>query len=299
MATRPRPNDSGNVVPLFEDETFELEPLPMGRTLVAPAPASPQPGTVVDLNGKPKLVVALGPGHSGKTMLMRWIGEHMLDGGRSPAMAAIDPENRDLLNFFGADVLVPKSSNLPVVVDFLRLLMGAMVKRQTSYLLDTGGGDTAFAELFREWPSLVSDLADAGIATVAAYPLSPRITDMSLLTTLESAGFQPAATALILNEGRVELGRDPEQEFAELRRQPIYRETLARGAVELHMPRLAVAKKVEDRRLQFAQALKGGRTTADGRPIPPLGWADQKTLAAWLMKMQTAFAPVLTAGWIP
>jgi hypothetical protein len=41
-----------------------------------------------------------------------------------------------------------------------------------------------------------------GVSPVAIYLMSDRISDLSLLATMEAAGFKPAATLIILNEGR-------------------------------------------------------------------------------------------------
>jgi hypothetical protein len=146
-----------------------------------------------------------------------------------------------------------------------------------------------------EMPTLVEDLEAEGITVVAAYLFSPRLADLSPLSTMEGAGFQPPATVLILNEGRLEAGEDAEQAFAPLRRHSIYRAALDRGAVELRMPRLPVAKKVENRRLQFRHARDS--FAPEGRKVVPLGWSDRVSLRAWLAAMDGAMAPI--SGWIP
>jgi len=299
MASRPRSTESV-VVPLFDDEdAFEIEALPMGGQsfITQTMQQAPVAGPVADLNSMLKLLVTIGSGGVGKTTYLRWGVDYMLDAGRTPYTAAIDPINRDFRNFY--DVIEPKGNHPTVVMEFLKRLIGAIVQKKSSYLLDTGGGDTAFGQLIGSWPTLVDDLAEEGIAMVAIYLFSPRPADVTILSMLEDAGFKPKATALILNEGRVEPGRDPDQEFAELRRQTAYREALARGAVELRMPGLDVAKKVQDRMLTFTQALKAGRTTADGKTIPGLGWSDRRILQAWLARMRVAMGPIIDAGWIP
>jgi hypothetical protein len=68
-----------------------------------------------------------------------------------------------------------------------------------------------------------------------------------------------------------------------------------RGAVELRMPRLPVAKKIENRRLQFRHARDS--YTPEGRKVVPLGWSDRISLQAWLAAMDGAMAPI--GSWIP
>jgi hypothetical protein len=252
---------------------------------------------VLDLNGKPKLMIALGSGHSGKTTQIRYFVENLLARNSLAKLVAIDPENRDLKNFF-QNVYEPSTSDPAGVAAFLKAFLDVLVKEQASGLIDTGGGDTAMGRLVSEMPTLVADLGAVGIAMVAVYMFSPRIADLSVLATMEGAGFQPDATALILNEGRVDGGKDPDQEFAALRRHSTYRAALDRGAIELRMPRLPVAKKIEERRLQFRQAA-AGTAPSDGRKIVPLGWSDSISLKAWLARMDAAMAPIITAGWLP
>jgi hypothetical protein len=294
MAQRPRATE--NVVPLFgADDAYEVEDVAWGRSILPAAPAAPPVGSVPDLNGKPKILMAIGAGHSGKTTLLKWCVEQILERESTAKLVAIDPENRDLKNFF-QNVYEPVDSDPAGVAIFLKGFFDALVRDQSSGLIDTGGGDTVIGRIVSEMPTIVADLSDAGITMVVAYMFSPRLADLSALATMEGAGFHPT-TALILNEGRVEVGQDPDQAFALLRRQSAYRAALDRGAIELRMPRLPVAKKVEDRRLQFRQAAQG--KIPEGRKVAPLGWSDRVSLKAWLARMDDAMAPIVKAGWLP
>ena len=49
-------------------------------------------------------------------------------------------------------------------------------------------------------------LEDAGSALVMSYHVGPQVDDLSPVATLEERGFQPEATALVMNEGRVDPG---------------------------------------------------------------------------------------------
>jgi hypothetical protein len=138
-------------------------------------------------------------------------------------------------------------------------------------------------------------MEEAGVHPVALHLLSPRSSDLTPLLALEKAGFQPKATALILNEGRADPSRDREQEFAHIRRHSAYRTAIARGAVEIWMPRLFTAKPIEDRRISFAHAVAG--TMPEGRTDPALGPFDRSRTRHWLTAMDEAFAPM--ASWLP
>lgn len=62
----------------------------------------------VDLSGRPKVLMAIGLGASGKTTLVRWLSETMLERGGEAVLAALDPENRALVQYFD-DVQQPNS----------------------------------------------------------------------------------------------------------------------------------------------------------------------------------------------
>src|SRR5580658_5703743 len=99
MAQRPRATE--NVVPLFgADDAYEVEDVAWGRSILPATPAAPPVGSVPDLNGKPKILMAIGAGHSGKTTLLKWCVEQILERESTAKLVAIDPENRDLKNFF-------------------------------------------------------------------------------------------------------------------------------------------------------------------------------------------------------
>jgi len=80
------------------------------------------------------------------------------------------------------------------------------------------------------------------------------------------------------------------REFALLRRHPVYRAAIERGATEIWMPRLYAAQQIEARRITYRQA-------ADGAGTPPLGVFDRSRVHRWLAAMDTAFAPI--ASWMP
>jgi hypothetical protein len=138
-------------------------------------------------------------------------------------------------------------------------------------------------------------MIENGVHPVAVYPLSPRISDLAPLAALEAAGFQPQATLIILNEGRADPTVPREHSFRTIMRHSVYRAAIDRGAFPVWMPRLYVAKDVEDRRLTFQQARDG--IVPEGRKVTPLGVFDRSSIHRWLQQMSVAFAPVMS--WLP
>ena len=90
---------------------------------------------------------------------------------------------------------------------------------------------------------------------------------------------------------------DREDAFARVTRHSAYRAAVARGAVEVWMPRLdaTVAQELEAKRLGFTQARDA--VSPEGRKIMPLGPFDRARVRAWLDAMNTEMAPILS--WLP
>src|SRR5271166_2278005 len=118
-----------------------------------------------------------------------------------------------------------------------------------------GGGDVSLIRTIDAMPTLADSLEEQGIGLVAAYMLTPRVDDLASLVTFERRGFRPRATALILNLAKA----DTPTAFDAVRRHPVYKEAIARGAVEIWMPELSqgVSLRIERARVQFREARDG------------------------------------------
>lgn len=263
------------------------------RPIVNPETAISTIQDAIDLTGKSKLDVLAGSGLAGKTTLGRWIGERSHIAGHQPYLAAIDPHTRDLGSFFN-DVHEPESFEPAKVFEWLESFVDFIREERNTAVIDLGGGDTTLMRMIETFPDFVQMMEDAGVSPVLLYVLTPRLSDLGFLESLQDAGFQPKATALILNEGKVDpLGKG--EAFARTMQHGAFRTAVDRGAVVIRMPRLIPAKEVEDRRITFAQARD--RISPPGRNVVPLGAFDQRRVAHWLTAMEAAFAPV--ASWLP
>jgi len=283
------------VARMFEDPaTFADDAAVMPTPSLSAARAAarsetrPAAAPAIDLTGQPKVLMAIGTGGTGKTTLLRWVCEKAFerDDGTQLMLATVDPVNRELAQYF-ADTVSPTTKDAAA---WLERLLVKIVDTKWSAAIDFGGGDTSLPKLVEEVPDLLAVMDEAAIAPVAMYLLSPRVDDLTPLSEMQEAGFQPKATALVLNEGRVDTSRDVAREFALLRRHPVYRAAIERGAVEVWMPRLYAAQHIEARRISYRQAV-------DGAGTPPLGIFDRSRVHRWLAAMDTAFAPI--ASWMP
>lgn len=298
MPTKPGATGGAVVVPLFGrgDTDPDDEEVPVG---LPPSSASAGPAVAAKappLAGPP-IWLLIGPNYSGKTTFARWAAGRMMEAGRSAVLAAADPANRTLAQFFG-EVTQPPTNDAAQTAAWLRRLVEHAMAHRLPAVVDLGGGDTSLGRLLEEVPGLAGAMEEAGVSPVAAYFLGPRVDDLGTLGSFEARGFRPGATAVVLNHGRVDAGMDPEAAFAAVQRHSAFRAAVERGAVVLEMPRLSppeLALDVERKRLHFAAARDG--TVPEGRKVAPIGGLNRAAVRAWMERMEAAFGPV--ADWLP
>jgi hypothetical protein len=242
-----------------------------------------------------RAVFVMGPGRSGKTTLLRYIIETMT--GQTPASAAaLDPQNRSLATFMD-DVYQPSVTDPAGVARWAEEFLGLVMADQGSAVMDMGGGDLSMGKLLADVPDLTANLEEAGVQPVAIYTLSPRVDDLGVLAGYEAQGFQPKATALILNAGLADPTMPREDAFARVLRHSAFQAAMDRGAVPIWMPRLdaMVAAEIEGKRLRFAQA-RDGQAPAD-QPDAILGPFNRSRVRKWMTDMEAALSPI--RSWLP
>ena len=240
----------------------------------------------IDLSGKRKAWFMLGRGRIGKTTLTRWVAETTELRGGSAIFAAADPVNRSLRAFLSG-VAEPPTSNPEDVKDWLRDLLGAAMEGQANAVIDLGGGNTSLSFLLAEIPDLTAILTAGGIEPVAVHVVGSDPHDLVPLAIAEAEGFQPAATAIILNEAH---GR--RQRFDQVLAHPTLRAAVDRGAIVLWMPLLTpdAARQCDASAWHYHDVVtKGGLTKAGPFTV--------SSVQTWLRRMGEELQPI--ASWMP
>lgn len=233
---------------------------------------------------------------TGKTHLARYLGWRMAEEGRSGLIAALDPSNRSLATWFEG-VEQPETSDGNKTARWLRAVLTHLMSTKGSGILDHGGGDTALAKLIDLAPDFADRMIADGVEPIACHTLGPTLDDITGLESLETSGFKPRSTLLVLNEGRVDSVLSREEAFARILRHSAFKNAIARGAIPIWMPKLEpeVAAEIEGKRLTFGQARDG--LVPEGRTFSPIGGLERSMVIRWLERMEQEFHPVVS--WMP
>lgn len=278
---------SDNIVQLFGDRADEIPEMPLEMASEATTERVGSPAVGINLGGVPKVVMAFGAGNSGKSTLFRWMCERAIirNDGSQFLLSTLDVQSPTLQRFFPHANVPPTAAGAMAWLE--RVLLQVIPNGQTA-LIDFGAG-MSLVPVLSQVPNLHEIASKRGTEFVAFYLLTPRQEDLVLLNAMEKAGFTPTATCLVLNLGTTGTA-DPEGEFAAIRRHSVYRSAVARGALEVWMPKLTATAPaaVENRVIGFQQA------AANEGLASPLNIFDQSRVEVWLKLMEECFRPVLS-----
>jgi len=164
MAAKPK----ADVIPLFRrSQVLEVaaEIAVGGRSV----PDVPDEAAIhcaaVDLSGRAKALMVVGSGNVGKTTLLRWVVETMLRLESRAVIAAVDPVNRSLKDYF-AGVEEPPGFSPAIVTKWLEDFLHFVMENKASAAIDFGGGDTSLGQLVATVPDLVAIMEAAEVSPV-------------------------------------------------------------------------------------------------------------------------------------
>ncbi|WP_311276767.1 hypothetical protein [Methylobacterium sp. WCS2018Hpa-22] len=257
-----------------------------------PSP-EPSPERSLAPESRPRLILPMGRGSRGKTLVSRWMIDRAMNAGRTPVIADGDRTNQTLARYF-PDAVSPPSADDADVRGWIAGLVEAQIAGRHDTILDLGGGDLTMKALAREM-DLLSWLTSLGVDVVPVHLLGPSIDDAAYLQSVEAGGLLASPkTILVLNEGTIAPGRSAHAAFSEtVQTMPIFAATVGRGARLVSMPRLECAPDLEEGSLPFLLATQGYGQPG-GRALGP--WKAQQVVI-WLRRMEASFAPV--ADWLP
>lgn len=292
--------ESEKVVPLRR----EIPPFEFGQVAeddVTPSavvrPVAQAEATVVqgvDLSGVPKIVMLAGRGRTGKTLNARWMCDRALSADRPVLMGDLDPTNASFSSYFSG-VHRPRDTDDPSTsLKWLERFIGHAMQHRATAVIDLGGGDTTLRRLASELPDLPAMVEGQGAAIALLYHVGSLVDDLAPLAAMEERGFQPKATAVLMNEAAMEPGYTRDDGFARVQRQPVFKAAIARGVVPAWMPRLHASEPVEAKRLHFSEAA-GHAVGPDG--AARIGLIDAARVRLWLAAMERQLAGIWS--WLP
>jgi hypothetical protein len=236
----------------------------------------------------PVLMVGLGRGGSGKSLLLAEAAWRARSQGRQVIIADGDARSKTLLGLFPG-AMTPASEELPDVKQFLSSLLNRMVREQRSAVLDLGGGDRSLLEYGRDL-RLVEFCARRGIEPLGLYVLGPEDEDLAHVVSIFDGGyFRPRRTLLVLNEGVIRTGRTVAGAFERTLASPAFAKLVEAGAVPLLLTRLAAMDQVK-------QVSGGFYEAASGDALDPV---EGFMLEDWLIDLERKRRDAGAADWLP
>ena len=138
MATRAKPH-AIDVFQPDQDADGVGRDVAVGRDLERRTVIEATFPSAINLAGRPKVVMAIGAGNTGKTTFLRYIAEKAVEQEANVVFAAVDPENRELADYF-AGVQQPPSYDPVAVSKWVEQFLSWVMKNQRSAVIDLRAG---------------------------------------------------------------------------------------------------------------------------------------------------------------
>lgn len=236
---------------------------------------------------RPKLIMTVGRGASGKSLWARWLVDEARWRGQAMIAADADLINPSLSPFY-ADAMSLAGGDEDDLMDWIAGIVSLQTETRVSAVVDCGAPAFPLKELQEQLP-LVEFLDSNEIDLVVVHLLGLDQGDFEYLRHVQRL-IEPAATILVANEEIVPRRRSVETGVREIMEHPAWEAALRRGAKQVVMPMLhSYAREMSALGIGIRDAMRG----RSGRGLPALEPAKRHFIGVWIREMEEAFAPVM------
>jgi hypothetical protein len=201
------------------------------------------------------------------------------------------PDGRPILD--GATM--PRSENLGDFKSWIGDTMDDMAEDRISRALDISGGDRVMQELLADL-SLSAFCGERGFKFLALCMLGSDMEDFNHIRAAVDAGvLHPMHMILIMNEGAIRSGQNPDGAFDAIVGHPDYQALTDSGAVPVYLPRLPCMDALREQRLNFYDVAANRPGSNGKRPRATMQHMTNK----WLGDFEAQHVLRDTAGRLP
>lgn len=242
-----------------------------------------------DYSGKAKVILFAGRGRTGKTTIIRYFADRLLQIGRRFVVMDADRTNPVLRDYI-EDVDYPPLYEEDAVASWIARRALECARDGHHVLIDLGGSDGSILRLAEHSSKLSEHVERVGGAVILCCLVGASADDLGPFANLQRAGFRPSATCFLFNEGALLSGTKlHSRSFEAIQDSQFYRQLVDHWrVVPVLVPALSVADSVEKWRLPFS-VIRDGHSPIPGSMISPF---DQLVVEGWMEQMQAAFSPI-------
>jgi len=246
-----------------------------------------------------RAVWRLGRGRGGGSLGCAIVAHNAINAGRPVLVADGDVNNPTLSRIFDPKgpngIERPRNAELETSKTWLATALATAISRQSSIVIDMGGGDRVSEELANEVP-LGDFLKGNGFTPTFMYFTGPERDDFDHAYRIwSSSAFRSVDSILVMNEGLSRTHSKQADPFKWVRSDERYREMRQAGVLPIKMPALTCMKYLEEGGLTIFDAV-AGKPTSNGTPLNPL-WKFMSE--RWLEEFTTTLETSGATKWLP
>jgi len=235
----------------------------------------------------PLLLLAIGRGGSGKTVMETVLIERARRAGRTVRVADLDRTNQSLSHYFADAATAPDATDEAILMASEHFVDG-LVGDRVSGVMDLGGGDLVGTRILHEL-GIVEFLSEHDVKTTVIFTLGSDVDYLAPFRRLWGMQLLRGANIVfVLNEALAELSSRGRDGFQQILDHPDFGAAIDDGAGIIVMPKLRGARLLAENRLRFYDAAEG-RPAENGFKLLSIQSAHVR---AWLRQMETQMAAI-------